>query len=211
MPMIAPCRKMFSRPVRSRMKPGGDLDERADAPATTGSTAVGPQDSGQHLQRRGLARAVRADDAERFARLDFERDVAHRPELLASSSVGWRLPLERRRDQRRHEIAQAVEPLAAAEFLPDVVEEDRRPRATKRSPRTGTRPDETSASRQPAVTTANAPATAKRHERWQLAAQDHRAIAVDDRRHRIQLERARPACRRPDRSDTRPMSRTSRP
>ena len=41
-----------------------------------------PDDPGEHLQQRALARAVRADDRQRLAALDAEVDVAERPELL---------------------------------------------------------------------------------------------------------------------------------
>ena len=80
--MIAPCRKTFSRPGQIGMEAGGDFDQRADAAAHFAAAARRPQDARQQLEHGRLAGAVRADDAERLARLHLERHVAHRPELL---------------------------------------------------------------------------------------------------------------------------------
>ena len=41
-----------------------------------------PDDPGQDLEQRALARAVGADDRQRLAALDAQDDVAQRPELL---------------------------------------------------------------------------------------------------------------------------------
>ena len=106
------------------MEAGGHLDERADAAPESRTAARRPQNAGQQLQGRGLAGAVRADDAERLAALHLERHVAHRPEL-ALRELGRRFrAAERAAHQRRHEIAEAVVPLAALELLPDAVEDD---------------------------------------------------------------------------------------
>ena len=43
-----------------------------------GIAPAGVQDAGQHLDGGGFPRAVRADEAEQFARFHFKRQVAHR-------------------------------------------------------------------------------------------------------------------------------------
>ena len=59
-------------------------------PRTSHGPRVGSQDARQQLQRRRLAGAVRADDAERFPARDLERDVAERPEFRSCNSSAGR-------------------------------------------------------------------------------------------------------------------------
>lgn len=61
---------------------GPDLDERGEAAVDRDAAAGRRGDAGQQLQQRALARAVRADDAERGAARHVERHVAQRPERL---------------------------------------------------------------------------------------------------------------------------------
>ena len=61
---------------------GAELEQRGDAPALADDARRRAQDAGDHLQQRGLARAVVPDQAERRALGDVERDVAQRPEVL---------------------------------------------------------------------------------------------------------------------------------
>src|SRR5262249_39133495 len=105
------------------MEAGGDFDQRADAPLDRHVAARRPQDLGQQLEDGRLAGPVRADDAERFARTDLERHVARRPEFLIRQLRGGP-SAEQARRHRRDQIPQAVVPLAAAELLPDVIEND---------------------------------------------------------------------------------------
>src|SRR6266536_1108719 len=59
------------------MKPGAELEQSGE-PAAHGDRARSrPENARQELQERGLARAVRSDDAHRFPRRDRERDVGH--------------------------------------------------------------------------------------------------------------------------------------
>jgi hypothetical protein len=46
------------------------------------NSAVRADDAGQHAQQRALASAVPADDPQRFAPPDLERDVVQGPELV---------------------------------------------------------------------------------------------------------------------------------
>src|SRR4029078_7369520 len=64
------------------VKPGAHLDQRRQAALDQERPAGRPHYSGQLLEQGALAGAVVADDAERLAPLDLERDVAQRPELL---------------------------------------------------------------------------------------------------------------------------------
>jgi hypothetical protein len=58
------------------VKPGPDLDQRANAAPDLDRTVARPEDTGDQLQQRRLAGAVLTDDAKRLARLDIEADVA---------------------------------------------------------------------------------------------------------------------------------------
>ena len=66
------------------MKPDAQLDHRADPRAARHQQppARRPVNRGNQLQERALARSVPADQADRFAVLDPQRDVLQRPELL---------------------------------------------------------------------------------------------------------------------------------
>ena len=60
------------------MEAGAELDQRGD-PAVDAHAAAGRlEDAGDELEQRRLARAVAADDAERFAAVDGKRNVSHR-------------------------------------------------------------------------------------------------------------------------------------
>ena len=61
-------------------------------PRERGVSQRRPEDAGQQLQRRGLARSVRPDDAQGRAALDLERDIANRPELVLVESSPEDLP-----------------------------------------------------------------------------------------------------------------------
>src|SRR3954471_21089037 len=103
------------------MKAGGHFDQRADAPGDRDLAAGRAQDAGQQLEQRRLAGAVGADDADRLAGLDVERDVAQRPQFLLAQLVTL-LPPQHPRGQCRHQVAQAVVPLAAVVLLPHAAE-----------------------------------------------------------------------------------------
>ena len=55
-----------------------DLEQRGDAAARPRSCPVGLEDAGEQLEQRRLAGAVAADDADRLAGRDVERDVVER-------------------------------------------------------------------------------------------------------------------------------------
>ena len=63
------------------MKARADFEQAADA-ATQINLAFGRRDdSAEHLQQRGLAGAVAADDADHFARADVEGDILEGPKI----------------------------------------------------------------------------------------------------------------------------------
>jgi hypothetical protein len=108
------------------MEAGRDLDERADPALDFAPAARRLQDAVQQLEGRGFPGAVRTDDAERFAGAHLEGHVADRPEL-ALRELRLRLgAAERLAHQRRHQIAEAVVPLAALELLPHALEDNGR-------------------------------------------------------------------------------------
>jgi hypothetical protein len=107
-----------------RVEPGGDLDQGADPAVDLDAPARRPQDLGQQLERRRLAGAVRADDAERLAGADLEREVADRPEFLVGERLRVRRAVHGALEKRRDEVAEAVVPFAAAELLGDAFEDD---------------------------------------------------------------------------------------
>ena len=72
---------MFSRAGQVLVESRRDLDRASHAAANAAAPPRRPQNAGEQLEDRRLACAVRADDAERLARADRERDVLHRPEL----------------------------------------------------------------------------------------------------------------------------------
>jgi hypothetical protein len=79
-----------------------------------GGTARRPDQAHQRANRRGLAGAVRPDEAEDMAALDRERDAAERFDLLASKrrAEGLRQILDRDRD-----ISRFVRQAAADYFI----------------------------------------------------------------------------------------------
>ena len=80
------------------VKPCGDLDERSGAPDDSARSTRRFEDARQQLQYRGLARAVAADDAERFAGVHLEVDALQCPEHVV---VNLAAPTEGAPHQRR--------------------------------------------------------------------------------------------------------------
>ncbi len=63
-----------------RMEAGADFEEAGDAAVEFGVSHSGPRDAREQLEQRGFARAVSADQADDFALLDFEGNVADGPD-----------------------------------------------------------------------------------------------------------------------------------
>src|SRR5262249_29572057 len=63
------------------VEPDAERQQGADAAVDDDLPAAGRQDPGDRAHQRGLARAVRADDAEHRAVRDVEADAAHRLDL----------------------------------------------------------------------------------------------------------------------------------
>src|SRR5487761_1605936 len=63
-----------------RMKAGADFEQAADASVEFRAPHGGPRDARQQLEQRGFARAVSADQADDFALLDFEGNIADGPD-----------------------------------------------------------------------------------------------------------------------------------
>ncbi len=107
------------------MKAGADFEQAADAPADDGAAFGRLGDAGEDFQERALARAVAADDADDFAALDLEGDVAERPEgfLVGGRPQAAREPVERRGGQAadflpaRARLLQRADPVALAEVV----------------------------------------------------------------------------------------------
>ena len=68
------------------MKARAELEQRADAPAAFDQTARRRDDAGDDLQQRRFAGAVLADDAQRLAGGEVERDFVQRLEYLRSAA-----------------------------------------------------------------------------------------------------------------------------
>ena len=66
---------------------GADLEQRADAAVDPGRARGRLDDARQQLQKRALAGAVQADDADVLAAADLERRVPQRPELVLAMAV----------------------------------------------------------------------------------------------------------------------------
>jgi hypothetical protein len=62
------------------MKASADFKERADAAADFSESGSGASDAGEKLEKSGLAGAVASDEAEDFAFVNFERNIAESPE-----------------------------------------------------------------------------------------------------------------------------------
>ena len=84
---MEPFRRMFSRPVRSPWNPVPTSSSAASATVDLHAPRRRVGDFGQKLEKRALAGAVAADDAEHLAFFDFQADVLDRPD---SSLVFWR-------------------------------------------------------------------------------------------------------------------------
>jgi len=63
-----------------RMKAGADFEQAADAPVEFRAPHGGPRDARQQFEQRGFARSVSADQADDFALLDLEGNVADGPD-----------------------------------------------------------------------------------------------------------------------------------
>ena len=85
-PSSAAARSMLSSPEYSGWKPGPQLEQRSDAPAHAHLAAGRRDDVGDDLEQRRLARAVLADDAERLARGELERNVVERAEHVCRAA-----------------------------------------------------------------------------------------------------------------------------
>ena len=68
-------------PRQVGVEAGPNLDQRGKAAVHVVGAVVGFQDAGKEFQRRALARAIGADDAQRLAARQRERDVVDGPEL----------------------------------------------------------------------------------------------------------------------------------
>ena len=65
-----------------RMKPGPDLEKARDTSPEQGTSPRRLRDAAEDFQKRALAGAVSADDAEHLALLDLEAHIPQRPEFL---------------------------------------------------------------------------------------------------------------------------------
>src|SRR5256885_14484288 len=83
---------------RSLVEPGADLQQRGDAPASAYPAGGGIGDFRQYLEKRALAGAVTADDADDLPLLHGEGDIAQRPDDLLGRS------LAERRAQQPHQL-----------------------------------------------------------------------------------------------------------
>ncbi len=69
------------------VEPRAELEERADAPFGAHLPGRRLDDSRDHTQERRLARAVTADEPDRLAARDVERDVVERPDVLGAGAA----------------------------------------------------------------------------------------------------------------------------
>ena len=76
---MEPFRKTFSRPVKSGWKPAPSSSSEPTRPPTSTLPVGRLDDPGDQPEQRRLAGAVAADEPDRLARLDRERDVAGAP------------------------------------------------------------------------------------------------------------------------------------
>src|SRR5439155_24308033 len=79
---------------------GAELEQRADPPAHRNAARGRLDDSGDEPQQRRLSRAVAPDETECAARVDVERDVAQRPDVLPAIRAAEQDVLERPRRAR---------------------------------------------------------------------------------------------------------------
>ena len=73
-------------PLSSLSKPAPRVEQARDVAGDVDDALRRPDDPGEHLEERALAGAVGADDRERFAVEQAQRDVAQRPELLVPAA-----------------------------------------------------------------------------------------------------------------------------
>ena len=71
-------------PAELGIETRAEFEQRRHAPVHRNASGSGLQNAGDDLQQRTLAGAVLAHDAERFAALDFKRDVAERPKIAVA-------------------------------------------------------------------------------------------------------------------------------
>ena len=207
------------------MEAGADLEQRGRrGRASRCGPVVGQRDPRKQLQQRALAGAVAADQADDLARRDLERDVAQRPERLASvgasSLSGAGEPARAARWPSARTAARRGARSAAVVALAEALDADRaarsslrsRPRSS-RSARSKYRPPahEQDAADRSAVTSSSSPGnvgSGQHHPAHQLEHADHRvepverlvgvrdeAERIDDRRDE-QAERAPRTARR---------------
>ena len=193
------------------MKPGGDFDQRADPPAHRACAAVRTQDPGQQLERRGLARAVRADDPERLAATAPRRRRPSPPRIPDLELGRARVCAKARRARcgMRSRRLSCRSPLR--NFFQTLVECDDRARHSDvlREPEFG------AVKRQPARRQRhrheNGGSEQKRRIERRAAVEEDGTVGVDDRRHRIQQREYGRCGRRESAPDRAPTSRTSTP
>jgi hypothetical protein len=99
--MIAPWRIDVLAAGQVLVEAGGDLDERAGAAADFTASQRRRQNPVEQLEDGGLAGAVRADDRQRLAGRDAERDVADGPELRLPQVGRGAAPADERRSRSR--------------------------------------------------------------------------------------------------------------
>ena len=192
------------------MEAGGDLDQRADAAADLDAAARRPQDPRQQLERRRLAGAVRADDAERLARRrprTRRRGPPRTPGRLQRRSVA-----ARRRDRARAAPGRGRAGCRAAR-RGGISSRRRRRRPPRRHQMFSAKSNSARWNvSQPTASSAtdSDDGDAERRPAGQPAVEQHRPEGVDDRRHRVEREHRAQPCRRRGRPDRRPRSRTSR-
>src|SRR5699024_318740 len=90
----------------------GDLDQRCHSLVDPDLPLIGQKDPGHDLQQRGLPLTITTADADRFAFVYIEGNIAKRPEAIAHGTPG---PLE-------DEFAQTHILSGAGELHPDAVD-----------------------------------------------------------------------------------------
>src|SRR5205085_2323117 len=97
-----------------RMKPGPDLQERANATVNVDAAGGRLSDSIQNFQERALTGTIAADNPERFTALDIERNILERPKNFRCRSCAAAQAIEeplRQTDQLIVERAIAAQTL----------------------------------------------------------------------------------------------------
>ncbi len=110
-PCSPPTMCRLSRTVRSALNPPEMLTSGATPPTKRTQPSSGIKVPATSLQQRALALPVRADDADRLALRDLERDVAQRPELALCA------PFAGAPEVRESSVADSVAPELDAELM----------------------------------------------------------------------------------------------